>query len=130
MYFYITPKSRYTTATCAPHKNSCALHFSISPFPCFLPCRVSHLFFHPHLVTTPLNSGLLCPLHKLFVPLKPPHATNAAFRLLGHRRQSVLALPWLVCVRGAKQNPDKVLHKALTALQAVLQEDDSAGGFF
>lgn len=62
--------------------------------------------------------------------IKATPCNKCSFHLLGHRRQSVLALPWLVCVRGAKQNPDKVLRKALTALQAVLQEDDSAGGFF
>lgn len=85
------------------------------------------------LPTLPLNSGPLCPLHKLFVLLKPRHATNTAFHLVGHSTESVLfPSPWLVLCPRAKQNLEQVSQRALPALQPALQKDDSTvvGWFF
>lgn len=111
---------------CVPPIKTSLLYISLLPF------SISWCISH-HLLTLPLNLGPLCPLHKLFVLLKPRHATSTAFHLVGHSTESVLfPSPRLVLCPRAKQNLEQVPQRALPALQPVLQKDDSAvaGWFF
>lgn len=125
IYFCSAQRSRCTPWMCSSYNPPCATLLCFPfPFPDV---------FLTTLPTLPLNSGPLCPLHKLFVLLKPRHATNTAFHLVGHSTESVLfPSPWLVLCPRAKQNLEQVSHRALPALQPALQKDDSTvvGWFF
>lgn len=75
------------------------------PFHAFFPVVFLTFPPPPHRMATRLNSRLLCPLHKLFVPLKLHCATNAAFHLLGHQRvHPPLVIVAHFCTRSQK-NP-------------------------
>lgn len=128
MYFYINLEGRHTPSMCALYKNPATSHFSISPFPHFLSCYVSHLLSLRSLAC-PMKLRAFMSLTQALCAVKATPCNKCSLSpTWPQKRVCSPLIALLVCALEAKQNLAQVLQKALTALQAGLQEDDSSGG--
>lgn len=110
---------------CSSYKNYNALHFSVSPFPCFIACCVSH-HLCPSLLTTLIKLRAFVSIAQILRAAKAaPHNKCSLSPSWPQNNPFSHCLGWF-CAPWAKQTLEQVPHKALPTLQAVLQKDDSA----